>query len=149
VLHWNGTKWRVQASPGQDDRTQLEGVSATSATDAWAVGEVFNGSVDRTLILHWNGTAWKVAKSPNVGPDYNDLYDVDASSTSNAYAVGETYKNGIQRLLILHWNGSKWAPQFPSQPGQGDTLEGVSTTSSSNVWAVGYSDDAALAIHCC
>jgi hypothetical protein len=38
----------------------LEGVSAVSATDVWAVGysdNSFNGEA-RTLILHWNGTAW-------------------------------------------------------------------------------------------
>jgi hypothetical protein len=41
----------------------LSGVSATSASDVWAVG----GYVTPTnlggqpLIMHWNGTAWKQA----------------------------------------------------------------------------------------
>jgi hypothetical protein len=35
----------------------LQGVSATSASNAWAVGCASNCA--KTLILRWNGTAWK------------------------------------------------------------------------------------------
>jgi hypothetical protein len=38
----------------------LTGVTAGSATDAWAVGYYISKSVRHTLILHWNGTAWSV-----------------------------------------------------------------------------------------
>ena len=38
---------------------QLNGVSADSATDAWAVGFYLNSTrASRPLILHWDGTAW-------------------------------------------------------------------------------------------
>ena len=39
---------------------ELHGVSAVSATDAWAVGDYVNNttSADDTLILHWSGTSW-------------------------------------------------------------------------------------------
>ena len=37
----------------------LDGVAATSQTNAWAVGYFNNfGGLDRTMALHWNGTAW-------------------------------------------------------------------------------------------
>ena len=45
----------------------LQGVSADSATDAWAVGDPFDpttGSIE-TLALHWNGTKWSKVASPD------------------------------------------------------------------------------------
>ena len=38
----------------------LNGVSADSATGAWAVGYYLSKGVRYALILHWNGTAWSV-----------------------------------------------------------------------------------------
>jgi len=50
------------------DGSFLDGVTATSATNAWAVGTNFTSSlVDDTLILHWNGKAWSRVTSPNPG----------------------------------------------------------------------------------
>jgi hypothetical protein len=43
---------------------QLNAVAATSATDAWAVGNYSSGSASGTLILHWNGSAWTQVPSP-------------------------------------------------------------------------------------
>ena len=68
-LRWNGTKWSKVASPNPggttsaiDDGT-LCGVSADSATVAWAVGHYFNPTTgaEETLALHWNGTSWSRA----------------------------------------------------------------------------------------
>ena len=46
------------AGSGDND---LFGVAATSAGDAWAVGQAFTGVVTKNLIEHWNGTAWKLS----------------------------------------------------------------------------------------
>src|SRR5438105_3286110 len=53
-------------SPGSLDN-YLNGVSATSSTDAWAVGSYTVGTAANTLAEHWNGTSWSVVPSPNVG----------------------------------------------------------------------------------
>jgi hypothetical protein len=47
----------------------LYGVSADSATDAWAVGDYGNPTTraGETLVLHWNGTSWSKVASPNPG----------------------------------------------------------------------------------
>ena len=61
VLHWNGTAWAQVASPNPGGRTGtcLTGVSALSASDAWAVGATDPfGSATKTVILHWNGSSW-------------------------------------------------------------------------------------------
>jgi hypothetical protein len=42
---------------------RLNGVSATSASDAWAVGShtILTAGPEPTMILHWDGKAWTVA----------------------------------------------------------------------------------------
>jgi hypothetical protein len=87
----------------------LGGVSATSPTDAWAVGDqcpTCNNST--TLILHWNGTRWSLVPSPNPGPKLNVLNAVAAVSPAYAWAVG-SYGNSActtAATVILHWNGT-------------------------------------------
>lgn len=54
TVHWNGTAWKQQSSPspGGSSFSQLDGVAATSATNAWAVGGYNKGATSHTLILH-------------------------------------------------------------------------------------------------
>ena len=108
---------------------QLDGVAATSASNAWVVGctHCFT-SKGKALIEHWNGTAWKQVPSP--APAGSVLDGVAASSASDAWAVGSTGT----KTLILRWNGTAWK-QVPSP---GGSLSGVAATSASNAWAVGY-----------
>ena len=61
ILHWDGTAWSPVSSPSPGPASNvLNGVSADSATDAWAVGYYVSKSVRDALILHWNGTAWSM-----------------------------------------------------------------------------------------
>jgi hypothetical protein len=62
VLHWTGTSWKKAGAPspgGATHSTNLTGVSADSATDAWASGYHFtDGGATASVLLHWNGTKW-------------------------------------------------------------------------------------------
>jgi hypothetical protein len=151
--HWNGRSWKIQPSPKlarrKDITPVLNGVAATSSTNAWAVGIDSHGGV----IEHWNGRSWKIQPSPKLtSPKYNAavLAGVAATSSTNAWAVGDYYTaRGDPRALIEHWNGRAWKVQpspnpsfnfpFPGQDlGPGIQLMGVTATSSTNAWAVGY-----------
>jgi len=138
ILHWNGTAWAQVPSPAQARVGALNGVTATSASDVWAVGcagHCFGPmATTRTMIAHWNGTAWAHVASPS--PASNSvLAAVTATSTGNAWAVG--YTRNSYRTLIERWNGTAWK-QVPSPtPGQFSQLVGVAATSASNAWAVG------------
>jgi len=142
IVHWNGTAWTQVAAPspgGLTSNDELFGVTATSASDAWAVGnvEATNGN-QTSLILHWNGNQWTRKASPHPGTN-SPLLAVDASSASNAWAVGNTSAGGLSQTLALHWNGSKWvrvASPSPANPGSGDSLRSVAIASTSNAWAV-------------
>jgi hypothetical protein len=143
ILHWNGSSWKQQSSPNTGSAyNELDGVAATSPTNAWAVGYHNNGASTprQTLILHWNGTAWKQVPSPNpTAKGNNVLYGVAATSATDAWAVGYD-NNSANPALIVHWNGTAWkqvpSPHVSNVAG-GPVLRGVAATSATNAWAVG------------
>ena len=65
IDHWNGSAWSQVTGPTTPGNTaSLAGVSASSTTDAWAIGRTqVNRSDFAPLALHWNGTAWSVSPS--------------------------------------------------------------------------------------
>jgi hypothetical protein len=111
----------------------FSGVAATSASNAWAVGNTSGG---RTMILHWNGTAWTHQSSPNIEGAFQA---VAATSARNAWAVGCSgcLAGGAGDPLIERWNGTTWkkvpAPSVTALAG----LYGVTAISPANAWAVG------------
>jgi hypothetical protein len=67
-LCWNGTAWTQvpSANPFCTTCDSLYGVTATSASSAWAVSTLNSGA--EVLILRWNGIAWKnVQSAPTPG----------------------------------------------------------------------------------
>jgi hypothetical protein len=142
IVHWNGTAWKQVPSPnpatGGLGFNELTGVAATSATDAWAVGDYINNSdtAHQTLIEHWNGIAWKQVPSPNPSSTYSVLFGVTATSPTNAWAYGEFNPIPGAKPLIVHWNGTTWK-QVPSPNPGAAVLAGITATSSANAWAVG------------
>jgi hypothetical protein len=61
--HWDGTRWRIVASPHRNPKTiaALSAIAAIAPRDVWAVGGVLN----ETVAAHWNGVRWGIAPSPN------------------------------------------------------------------------------------
>jgi hypothetical protein len=149
ILRWNGRSWRHANShfPGcVTSADGLTGVTATSATNAWAVGTAtscaFPG-VQVTVILHWNGRAWKAISSPDPGQfGGSSLLGATAISGRDAWAVGSYNDDAaLKHSLILHWNGRAWR-KVPSVDAAGFAFEtgltGVAATSGKNAWAVGW-----------
>jgi hypothetical protein len=137
VEHWNGKAWKIQRSPSPRGLFDYSGVAATSATNAWAVGDYITGSGStpkvNTLTEHWNGRAWKVQPSRN--PTHqNNLTGVAATSPDNAWTVGSDFNFST---LIEHWNGKAWKVQPSPNPSVYNFLHGVAATSAINAWAVG------------
>jgi hypothetical protein len=142
VERWNGTRWSTVASPNATQfYNELYGVSASSATDAWAVGYAntrpeVNGWPSKTVALHWNGTAWSLATTPNPASQTNLLHAVKVFSPTNAWAVGYYYTSQADSgALVLHWNGTTWTEV--DVPEEATALYGISGTSASDIWAVG------------
>jgi hypothetical protein len=131
VLHWNGTRWTRASSPspGGKHGTFLYGVSADSASDAWAVGDVYTATGGHSLALHWNGARWLPVPIPCC-----DLSRGERDSPSGAWAFGVASGGGA---LVAHWNGTSWrqvsAPVLAS-----NVVNAISAVSPSDVWAAGF-----------
>ena len=141
VEHWNGKAWSRVASPDPGAGSNyLDGVSAVSPSNIWAVGEYSTKSgsfgANKTLILHWNGRTWRQVASPSPGSFADDLSSVRRVSATNVWAVGLYAGSDIRdRSLILHWNGRAWSRVASPNPGrQSDSLSGLSAVSASSVW---------------
>jgi hypothetical protein len=152
ILHWNGTSWSRTRSPNPSTSfITLDGVTATAANDAWAVGSYCasdcgptGNQVFKTLVLHWNGSTWTQEKSPNPTACFPQsfLTAVAAGSASDAWAVGSTPDNSSGcglGPLTAHWDGTSWSQvAAPSPPNSGlSELNGV-TVAGSRAWAAGY-----------
>jgi hypothetical protein len=151
IEHWNGAAWSIVTSPNtsttQDN--SLSGVTCTSASDCWAVGDYVipngNGFYYSTLVEHWNGAAWSIIPSPNASTRQdNQLRGVTCTSASDCWAVGQ-YNTDFSspHTLVEHWNGAAWS--IVTSPNNATSenyvenyLSGVTCASASDCWAVGY-----------
>ena len=111
----------------------LAAVSASSATDAWAVGET---RTRKPLALHWNGTTWAQVPTPTPRGFASFLSGVTEISPTDVWAVGSANMRSGSAALVLHWNGTSWA-QVPTPSAGIAGLSGVSAASADDVWAVG------------
>jgi hypothetical protein len=83
VEHWDGTRWKVVASPnvgGNNSQTisnELRGVIAVSANDVWAFGDTdaFGPEKITNLVEHWDGTKWSLVATPDPNPRHQKIVD--------------------------------------------------------------------------
>ena len=157
ALHWNGATWAPVASPNpggtttSGENSALDGVSAVSAKDVWAVGSYANPTTGahESLVEHWNGSGWRRVASPNPGGTASsgsgtNLQAVSAVSAKDLWVVGGYLDpaSGADRTLIWHGDGKRWTRVSSPSPGgsnQNDLsdLDGVHGVSARDAWAVG------------
>ena len=135
--------WATVASPNPGTSSNfLNGVSALSASNIWAVGSYGNGNGGFPLVEHWNGSKWTVVSSPTIkGGSAYSLNGVVALAANNVWAVG-AYNNAsnVQQTLIEHWNGATWSVvASPNVASLFNDLTAMSAESAKDIWAVGNS----------
>jgi len=152
IADYNGSSWQAVPSPNPAGSryNNLTGVSATSASDAWAVGMeyVSKGNaypIVHPIIEHYNGSAWNLV--PGAQPSQiGALNGVAALTPSNVWAVGDARNSaGVSGTQIQHYDGTSWTGV--STPVTGATLVSVTALSASDVWAVGYTATSGLVMH--
>jgi hypothetical protein len=149
IDNWNGTAWSQVAAPATPGNTALLlGVSASGATDAWAVGRTqVNKSSFEGLALHWNGTAWSVSPGfPGALSMFGGASAVGVADIGpdDAYAIGDSAATAVGSLV--HWNGTAWSPvtlPLPPHANSNTTLNAISATGPGDVWIVGTFLDSA------
>jgi hypothetical protein len=145
IDNWNGTAWTQVTAPATPGNTAyLTAVSASSSTDAWAVGRTQENREDfAPLGLHWNGTAWSVSPSlaTALGGQIGD--GVADISPTDAYAIGGGL-GSAHAGLVAQWNGSTWTRVTvppPSSDGLASSLDAISASGPDDVWIVGTFED--------
>ena len=149
VEHWNGARFsQVRLPlPAGTKGALLDGVSAVSRTDAWAVGYSAPTSGPAvTLVEHWNGRAWSVVPSPDPATQgtqvlgSEDLLYAVSARRDEAWAVGNYFNAALdgQSTLTERWNGKAWTWVKSPNAAPFNQLDAVSADSPSDAWAVGY-----------
>jgi hypothetical protein len=130
--------WTLQHSARLKSSGALQGVTALSPADAWAVGwtNVVSGSA--TLAEHWDGSAWQRVQTTTRVP--GGLLGVSAAGSDDVWAVGTTGP----KTITEHWDGTTLsAVPSPSPSAFDNVLNGVAAVSPTDVWSAGYLDDPA------
>jgi hypothetical protein len=138
VFHWNGRSWSQVALPGPVHVGYFSAVSASSATDVWAIGGCNSGCT--SFAANWNGVKWTWHSSPAAADsamaafspsdvwvaDYGHLDEWTGNSWRRFSApgwngvwtiAGTGPKNiwagglasGTLQPEVLHWNGTSWS----------------------------------------
>jgi hypothetical protein len=141
IDHWNGTAWSQVATPATPQSTaSLAAVSASSPTDAWAIGrDQTNRSNFQSLAMHWNGTAWTVSPSAATALSGQIGIGVADISSTDAYAIGG-HLGSAHTGELAHWNGTNWTNVTVPQPTNSNfasDFDAISADGRSDAWVVG------------
>jgi hypothetical protein len=99
--HWDGNSWTVvpTLNVGTGGNAFAD-VTASSATDVWAVGDTTGSSgLTTTLIEQWDGTQWSLVTSPNPSKEFNQLGGITAISGA-LWSVGYSGTSSGANTLV-------------------------------------------------
>jgi hypothetical protein len=133
--------WRFAPVYPQSDG--IFSVSASSAANAWAVGQGSTGSpCDMCLFTtHWNGKEWRAIATPKGlldGPDTiagNAAVAATAGERAWVFAWRVAGEPGTSELSAVEWTGTSWSPvhDFPGSP----SLTTATASGPDDVWVFG------------
>lgn len=108
VLHYDGSRWTLQPTP--DGVLYLMGITARTATDAWAWADTSTGA--GTVVLHWDGTQWRDAEVPL--PTNSNVHTMLLELAGRMTIVGSQYTDSVGRTYLMTWNGRDWRTTYPA-----------------------------------
>jgi uncharacterized protein YjbI with pentapeptide repeats len=141
LAYYSGATFRASSLKGLDlGHAVLNGLSAASSTDVWAVGltQVKPLSATSPVVLQWNGIHWSQVAIPVALGQGVGLFAVSAVSPSDVWVAGYSYTTG--NGVVLQWNGTTWTENSP--PPSGAPLTGIAASASGLVWVVGMNGNA-------
>ncbi|MFL5495980.1 MAG: hypothetical protein ACJ8DC_16470 [Gemmatimonadales bacterium] len=130
ILHYDGSQWTELLI--QQEGLGLRSVWSNSATDVFAVGDVFDepSQTFSGTILHYDGRGWSPLSTPASGR----LFGIWGASGTDVFAVGDNVgENGT----ILHYDGERWTREAAKVDPANVGLFGIWGASSTDVFAVG------------
>lgn len=124
--------WRVAYQSTSTRSNRVNGVTALSRSDAWAVGARAGsaGLQSEPLVLQWNGQRWRSVTVPGLTGYY--LPDVAASATNNLWIFAVPASGGDAKAV--RWDGTQW--QDITLPA-GVYPDDVAVLSATDAWVLG------------
>ena len=146
---WNGTSWKVEASPVPpgSTRSELSGVSCPATHSCSAVGYSLDSSgIAVTLGEFWDGTAWKIQSTPNPEGAVRGsiLEGVSCSAAGSCITDGyDTNSSGVNTTLVEGKHGSTWSVETTPNPAGASSSEltSVSCSASGKCTSAGFYTD--------
>jgi hypothetical protein len=130
IERWNGRSWSVTQLPSAWPGG-FAAVTASSASDAWALGQEQSGT--REHLLHWNGRRWAEIAFPGTpGTFYGDL-GITAAPGGRAWLIASPNLSS----QLFAWNGTRWGRQAYPCPARLCILGQIRARTGSDAWAVG------------
>ncbi|MEO7356799.1 MAG: T9SS type A sorting domain-containing protein, partial [Ignavibacteria bacterium] len=128
VLHKSGSSWSIVPVPQPGDENFLYSIDIISSVDIWASGYYNDGGTLHSLFLHYDGSSWTVVTSPGGG------FGTKHNSSSDIWSTGSEF---------VHYEGSTWSLVSADIPA-GGSMGSTTRISSTDMWAVGRSDDGSI-----
>src|SRR5215469_10415523 len=145
IERWNARSWSNVRLPSTWPGG-LGFVAASSARDAWALGQDSSGTRDH--LLHWTGTRWHEVAFPGPSGTLTGNLGLTAAATHTAWLIA----TAVRSAQIFGWNGSRWRSESYPCRAFACNLYAISARTASDAWAVGNYDTgtgtgASLALH--
>ncbi|HEX6932709.1 MAG TPA: hypothetical protein VF162_11235 [Streptosporangiaceae bacterium] len=130
IERWNGTAWSRAHLPS----TWPGGfgfVAASSASNAWALGQEPSGTTEH--LLHWTGNGWRNGKFPGTPGTFYGNLGLTAAPGGRAWIIASA--SGSSQ--IFGWNGSTWGQQSYPCTSTFCNLDRIEARTGTDAWAVG------------
>jgi hypothetical protein len=131
IERWNGSRWSAARLPSTWPGG-LGPIAASSATNAWALGQESSGLKDH--LLHWNGHAWRDSRYPGPQGTISGNLGLTAAPGGRAWLITTT---GAGSAQIFGHGATGWHQQrYTCLSGHCNLYQIVARTGS-DAWAVG------------
>lgn len=143
------TGWTEVVTPDPSPtQNKLRGISGTSSSDIWVVGEqqtspneIIYPYTTNTLVFHWDGSGWQQFTTPNPSASINDLHDVEMVSPTEGWACGVYNVSGNSgEGLLMEWDGNSWTQHSLPDPTEAVALWSLCSIDPDDAWVVGWGD---------
>jgi hypothetical protein len=114
-IHWDGTQWSP-AGPILAPSTYMNAISMSSASEGWAIGQVYVNSYWQGTIYHFDGANWQQMSNPSGIAPLRGIW-TSPTMPGDAWATGG---DSSHAGTVYHYSSGSWA----SQDTPGSTVPG-------------------------
>lgn len=148
AARWNGQQWSQVALPNSLGLGYLDGMTALSAHNIWAIGQVTTNTNDLSanaplFMVHWDGQRWHDAKNEKGLVAGSEMMGMAVNGANDIWVAGFVGdpSSGASPLLE-YWDGKHWNNlNLSSLHVMGNGALYAIAISGKNIWLAGEQDN--------